>query len=101
MAGELDCGEGLAKTFERIKDSKGRTALHLAAAGGKTHICKYFIEHLKLDVNLKDENGILRINCSFLFTTTSYTISILGTNYRYLFVFKYIKCYMFIHTRDF
>ncbi|KAM7527259.1 hypothetical protein LguiB_030669 [Lonicera macranthoides] len=57
LAGELDCGEGLAKTFERIKDSKGRTALHLAAAGGKTHICKYFIEHLKLDVNLKDENG--------------------------------------------
>ncbi|XP_058208667.1 uncharacterized protein LOC131321756 isoform X1 [Rhododendron vialii] len=54
---ELDFGEGLAKTFLQVKDAGGRTALHFAAAEGKTHVCKYLVQDLGLDANLKDRKG--------------------------------------------
>ena len=41
-----------------VKGPKGRTVLHYAAGGGKTHVCKYLIEQLKIDVNIKDDEGI-------------------------------------------
>ncbi|KAH7860766.1 hypothetical protein Vadar_017749 [Vaccinium darrowii] len=46
--------EGL---IEDVKDAGGRTALDFAAAEGKTHVCKYLVQHLGLDVNMKDKKG--------------------------------------------
>ncbi|KAE9463976.1 hypothetical protein C3L33_04161, partial [Rhododendron williamsianum] len=60
----MDFGEGLAKTFVRVKDAGGRTALHFAAAGGKTHVCKYLVQDLGLDANLKDRKGETPLNCA-------------------------------------
>ncbi|KAF5937451.1 hypothetical protein HYC85_024957 [Camellia sinensis] len=45
-----------------VKDSGGRSALHFAAAGGKTHVCKYLVQELKLNVNLKDGIGDTPLN---------------------------------------
>lgn len=59
MGKEADNGEGLRKTYEGVKDSEGRTVLHFAASGGKTRVCNYLIDHLKLDVNLKEGLGII------------------------------------------
>ncbi|KAL0459447.1 UNVERIFIED_CONTAM: hypothetical protein Slati_0571900 [Sesamum latifolium] len=53
-AEDLDIGEGLEATFERVRDGRGRTALHVAAAAGKTQICKYLTETTILDVNVID-----------------------------------------------
>ncbi|PIA31497.1 hypothetical protein AQUCO_04900060v1 [Aquilegia coerulea] len=50
-------GKGLKKTIEDVKDANKRGALHFAAREGKTEICKYLLEDLKLDVDTKDENG--------------------------------------------
>ncbi|THG23589.1 hypothetical protein TEA_005014 [Camellia sinensis var. sinensis] len=62
LAEELDYGDGLAKTFMDVKDSGGQSALHFAAAGGKTHVCKYLVQELKLNVNLKDGIGDTPLN---------------------------------------
>ncbi|KAJ4851537.1 hypothetical protein Tsubulata_842888, partial [Turnera subulata] len=51
---EYDKGDGPAKTVEGIRDRMGHSAFHLAATAGSLDICKYFVEDLKLDVNLKD-----------------------------------------------
>ncbi|XP_058208699.1 uncharacterized protein LOC131321764 isoform X2 [Rhododendron vialii] len=59
---EMDFGEGLTKTFVRVKDAGGKTALHFAAAEGKTHVCKYLVQDLGLDVNLKDRYGEIPLN---------------------------------------
>ncbi|GMP99580.1 hypothetical protein CsSME_00047006 [Camellia sinensis var. sinensis] len=45
-----------------VKDSGGQSALHFAAAGGKTHVCKYLVQELKLNVNLKDGIGDTPLN---------------------------------------
>ncbi|KAK9160586.1 hypothetical protein Syun_006927 [Stephania yunnanensis] len=57
VAAELDDGKGLAKTVADVKDANKRGALHFAAREGKTEVCKYLIEELKLDINLRDEDG--------------------------------------------
>ncbi|KAF9605983.1 hypothetical protein IFM89_021309 [Coptis chinensis] len=57
LAAELDVGKGIAATVASIKNSKGESALHLAAAEGNTDICKYLINDLKLDVDIKDNKG--------------------------------------------
>ncbi|KAH9611435.1 hypothetical protein KSS87_000166 [Heliosperma pusillum] len=57
FAKQLDDGKGLSKTMADIKDANDRTALHFAAREGKTEVCKYLLEELKLDVNLKDSDG--------------------------------------------
>ncbi|XP_015875446.3 uncharacterized protein LOC107412234 [Ziziphus jujuba] len=57
LAGQLDEGKGLAKTIADIKDANKRGALHFAAREGKTEVCKYLLEELKLDVDTKDEDG--------------------------------------------
>ncbi|CAN1233520.1 ANK1 [Linum perenne] len=57
FAAELDEGQGIAKTVAAIKDAKQRGALHFAAREGKTEVCKFLVDELKLDVNAKDEDG--------------------------------------------
>nr|KJB82519.1 hypothetical protein B456_013G200300 [Gossypium raimondii] len=57
IASQLDEGKGLAKTVADIKDANKRGAIHFAAREGKTEVCKYLLEELKLDVNTKDEDG--------------------------------------------
>ncbi|KAJ4955154.1 hypothetical protein NE237_011937 [Protea cynaroides] len=57
VAAKLHDGEGLAKTVASVKDANKRGALHFAAREGKTEICKYLLEELKLDVDTKDEDG--------------------------------------------
>ncbi|XP_074292813.1 uncharacterized protein LOC141619692 isoform X1 [Silene latifolia] len=57
FAKQLDDGKGLSKTMADIKDANDRTALHFAAREGKTEVCKYLLEELKLDVNVKDADG--------------------------------------------
>lgn len=58
LAGQLDEGKDLAKTVADIKDANKRGALHFAAREGKTEVCKYLLEELKLDVDTKDEDGL-------------------------------------------
>ncbi|KAK3200678.1 hypothetical protein Dsin_024093 [Dipteronia sinensis] len=57
LAKQLDGGKGLASTVADIKDANKRGALHFAAREGKTEVCKYLLEELKLDVDTKDEDG--------------------------------------------
>eukprot|EP00252_Welwitschia_mirabilis_P004722 TRINITY_DN15015_c0_g2_i1.p1 TRINITY_DN15015_c0_g2~~TRINITY_DN15015_c0_g2_i1.p1 ORF type:complete len:461 (-),score=133.94 TRINITY_DN15015_c0_g2_i1:57-1439(-) len=54
---EIGEGQSLAETIAAVKDANGRGALHFAAREGKTHICKYLVEELKLPVDSGDENG--------------------------------------------
>ncbi|XP_022937615.1 ankyrin-1-like [Cucurbita moschata] len=57
LAARLDEGKGLAGTVADIKDANKRGALHFAAREGKTEVCKYLLEELKLDVDTRDEDG--------------------------------------------
>ncbi|CAK9150992.1 unnamed protein product, partial [Ilex paraguariensis] len=57
LATQLDDGRGLAQTVADVKDANKRGALHFAAREGKTEVCKYLLEDLKLDVDTKDEDG--------------------------------------------
>lgn len=57
FAAQLDDGKGLAQTVADVKDANKRGALHFAAREGQTEVCKYIVEELKLDVNIKDEDG--------------------------------------------
>lgn len=71
LAGQLDEGKGLKITVTDIKDANKRGALHFAAREGKTEVCKYLLEELKLDIDTKDEDGMRLISyivsiCYFL-----------------------------------
>ncbi|VFQ63915.1 unnamed protein product [Cuscuta campestris] len=48
---------GAQGTLDNIRDKEGRTALHFAARAGNTFMCKYLVNHLKLDINAQDEEG--------------------------------------------
>lgn len=50
-------GKGLKETVESVKDANKRGALHFAAREGRTEVCKYLLEDLKLYVDTKDEDG--------------------------------------------
>lgn len=56
---QLDEGKGLQRTVADVKDANKRTALHFAAREGRIEVCKYLLEELKLDVDVKDEDGML------------------------------------------
>ena len=59
--------KGLLKMAVCIPDSDGRTLFHYAAATGKTHVSKYFMEQVKVDdVNMKDGRGITIITALIL-----------------------------------
>ncbi|KAI3895174.1 hypothetical protein MKX03_025566 [Papaver bracteatum] len=50
-------GDGLAITIERLKDRLGRGSLIFAAAGGSVNVCRYLLEELNLEVDVKDSHG--------------------------------------------
>lgn len=56
LALKLGNENGLA-SVTRLKDCSGRTALHVASSAGRTHVCKYLLENLNFDVNVKDWIG--------------------------------------------
>lgn len=82
IATQLDEGKGLAKTVADIKDANKRGAIHFAAREGKTEVCKYLLEELKLYVNTKDEVGM---HLSF----SSYMVKICS-----FYVLKDYLCYI-------
>ncbi|KAJ8441847.1 hypothetical protein Cgig2_021537 [Carnegiea gigantea] len=49
--------EERAKALMDVRYPNGRTVLHYAAGGGRTQICEYLIEQLKVDVDVKDDIG--------------------------------------------
>ncbi|KAI3939881.1 hypothetical protein MKW98_029657 [Papaver atlanticum] len=51
-------GEGLSITVQRLVDGDGRGSLAFAAAGGKVNVCRYLLEQLNLDVDVKDNHGV-------------------------------------------
>ncbi|XP_026410163.1 ankyrin-3-like [Papaver somniferum] len=51
-------GDGLAKTIPRLVDGDGRGSLAFAAAGGRVNVCRYLLEQLNLDVDVKDSHGV-------------------------------------------
>ncbi|KAI3911495.1 hypothetical protein MKW98_010382 [Papaver atlanticum] len=51
-------GDGLAKTIQRLVDGDGRGSLAFAAAGGRVDVCRYLLEELNLDVDVKDDEGV-------------------------------------------
>jgi ankyrin repeat protein len=57
FAAQLDDGKGLAQTVADVKDANKRGALHFAAREGKTELCQFLLEELKLNVDTKDEDG--------------------------------------------
>ncbi|KAF9606001.1 hypothetical protein IFM89_021327 [Coptis chinensis] len=50
-------GKELGKRVIKVKDDNGINALHFAAAEGKFIICKYLIDELEIDVDIKDPKG--------------------------------------------
>ncbi|KAK9035430.1 hypothetical protein V6N11_077470 [Hibiscus sabdariffa] len=57
LAYELDAEGDLTEKIASGKDENGINALHVAALGGQTHVLKYLVGELKLDVNVKDDEG--------------------------------------------
>ncbi|KAL4361209.1 hypothetical protein GQ457_04G027640 [Hibiscus cannabinus] len=57
LAYELDAEGDLAEKIASAKEENGINALHVAALGGQTHVLKYLVGELKLDVNVKDDEG--------------------------------------------
>lgn len=63
LATQLDeGGKGLARTVADVKDANKRTALHFAAREGRTEVCKYLLEELKLDIDPKDDDGMIMMH---------------------------------------
>lgn len=61
MITELQASFGDDEYFRRrcgiCKDWKGRTALHLGAREGRIQICRFLIENVTVDINVKSEKG--------------------------------------------
>ncbi|KAI3944361.1 hypothetical protein MKW98_006522 [Papaver atlanticum] len=51
-------GEGLAMTIQHLLDGDGRGSFAFAAAGGRVNVCRYLLEELNLDVDVKDDEGV-------------------------------------------
>ncbi|XXG88420.1 hypothetical protein AAC387_Pa12g0629 [Persea americana] len=54
---QLDEGKGLVGTVADVKDANKRGALHFAPREGKTEVCKFLIEELQLEIDVKDDDG--------------------------------------------
>lgn len=50
-------GKRLVQKSVSIQDSEGRNFLHLVANAGKTHLCKFFLEEVKVNANMEDVQG--------------------------------------------
>ncbi|KAK4418352.1 Tetratricopeptide repeat protein 31 [Sesamum alatum] len=57
LAAKCQNAEVFRNMCEMVKDKEGRTALHCAAEAGKTQICKYLVEKLKVEMNAKTGQG--------------------------------------------
>ncbi|MCL7030334.1 hypothetical protein MKW94_015511, partial [Papaver nudicaule] len=51
-------GNGLARTIQCLVDGSGTGSLAFAAAGGSVDVCRYLVEELNFDVDVKDDNGL-------------------------------------------
>ncbi|KAL5711323.1 hypothetical protein ACHQM5_021792 [Ranunculus cassubicifolius] len=78
LAAELDDGRGIAETVSGIKDSEGRSSLHIAASEGNNAICVYLIDELKLDPNTKDDKGETPLHHSSIRGHHATTMFLLG-----------------------
>lgn len=47
----------LGLTIEKITDSGDITALHYAAKKGHRHVCKYLVEEVNLNIDVRDDFG--------------------------------------------
>ncbi|GMI66472.1 tetratricopeptide repeat 10 [Hibiscus trionum] len=77
LAYELDAEGDLAEKIASGKYYNGRNALHVAALSGQTHVLKYLVGELKLDVNVKDDKGDTPLICAIAqkhFPTAVYLI---------------------------
>ena len=77
MARQLNEDKDLAKTVAAIKDANKRGALHFAAREGKTEVCQYLLEELKLNVDERDDDGnvfFISINLLYNFCLVTYKI---------------------------
>jgi ankyrin repeat protein len=54
-------GQDIGKTLSDVKDANGRGPLHFAARGGNDELCTYMIEELKLPVDIRDNDGNVKI----------------------------------------
>ncbi|KAM0893786.1 hypothetical protein ACQ4PT_024892 [Festuca glaucescens] len=50
-------GKGAAAVAAGVRDANKRTALHFAAREGRTEVCKFLVEQLRLPVDPKDDDG--------------------------------------------
>ncbi|XP_056686151.1 uncharacterized protein [Spinacia oleracea] len=70
-------GEQRAKELLRAEGLTGRTILHIAASGGRTPICRYLVETVKIDINIKDSRGFTPLHHAILgghFMTSSFLL---------------------------
>ncbi|GLT42382.1 hypothetical protein SLA2020_163840 [Shorea laevis] len=67
----------LGPKIESIRDEDDHTVLHCAAAGGRTQVCEYIVEELKLDIDVKDMDDLTPLHTAILrgqFLTAVYLI---------------------------
>ena len=50
-------GKGAAAVAAGVRDANKRTALHFAAREGRTEVCRFLLEQLRLPVDPKDDDG--------------------------------------------
>ncbi|KAF5205034.1 N-terminal acetyltransferase A, auxiliary subunit [Thalictrum thalictroides] len=62
----MDDGSGIAKTLASVKDSMNQSAIHIAATEGRVNICKYWINDLKLEVDVQDAKGTTPLHRAIL-----------------------------------
>lgn len=48
----------MAEIVCSVKDANGRGAFHFAAREGQTEICKFIVESLGVDLDVKDDWGM-------------------------------------------
>ncbi|KAM0833004.1 hypothetical protein ACQ4PT_064507 [Festuca glaucescens] len=58
MVTALDAGKGCPREAVEAVKHDGAGALHLAARQGRTPVCAYLVEELRVDVNAMDDSGI-------------------------------------------
>ncbi|CAI0385617.1 unnamed protein product [Linum tenue] len=70
----------LEKPVESVRDDNGRTAFHYAAVGGKTHVCRFFLDKLKVAVDIRDGSGETPLHHAILGDNYSTVVYLLDNN---------------------